>query len=134
MVGGQQATRGEIVIMASGAVMLIFSFLDFSAKQSSWQRPWFPLALLMPLYGVVMGVQIALTRFANVKLPPRVAGFTWEQIHLALGMMAALMAIGWIVTDTFSKNFGLWIEVLGAIALAIGASMLQRERNTGALG
>ncbi len=120
--------------MASGAVMLIFSFLDFSAKQSSWQRPWFPLALLMPLYGVVMGVQIALTRFANVKLPPRVAGFTWEQIHLALGMMAALMAIGWIVTDTFSKNFGLWIEVLGAIALAIGASMLQRERNTGALG
>ncbi len=120
--------------MASGAAMLIFSFLDFAGKQSSWQRPWFPIATLMPLYGVVMAVQIALARFAGVKMPARVAGFSWEQIHLALGLMAGLMAVGWLVTDDYSRNFGLWIEVIGAFALAVGACMLQRERNTGALG
>jgi hypothetical protein len=130
----QQPTSGEIVIMASGAVMLIFSFLDFSAKQSSWQRPWFPLATLLPLYGVIMAVEVVIDRFANVKLPPRVAGFSREQIHLALGLMAALMAAGWLITDTGSKNVGLWFEVLGAIGLAVGAFMVQRERGTGAIG
>jgi hypothetical protein len=129
----QQPTPGEIVIMVAGLVMLLASFLDFSGKQSSWQRPWFPLATLLPLYGVVMAVQIVITRFGNVKLPGRVAGFTWEQIHLALGVMAGLMAIGWLITDTYTKNVGLWFEVLGGIALAIGAVMIQRERNTGAV-
>jgi hypothetical protein len=130
----QQPTTGEIVIMAAGLVMLIFSFLDFSAKQSSWQRPWFPVATLLPLYGVVMAVQIVIVRFANVKLPNRIAGFSWDQFHLALGLMAALMAICWLVTDTGNKNIGLWVEVLGGIALAVGAVMLQRECNTGAVG
>ena len=134
MADGQQPTPGEIVIMASGAVMLIFSFLDFSAKQNAWQRPWFPIATLLPLYGVVMAVQIVIARFANVKLPPRVAGFTWEQLHLALGLMVALMAAGWLITDTGNKNVGLWFEVFGAIGLVVGAFMLQRERNTGVIG
>jgi hypothetical protein len=129
----QQPTPGEIVIMVAGLVMLLASFLDFSGKQSSWQRPWFPLATLLPLYGVIMAVQIVITRFGNVKLPARVAGFTWEQILLALGVMAALMALGWLITNTFKKDVGLWLEVLGGIALAVGAVMIQRERNTGAV-
>ena len=61
-------------------------------------------------------------------------GFTWEQIHLALGAMAALMAIGWLLTDYGNKQIGMWIEILGAIALVTGAALLQRERNPGAIG
>jgi hypothetical protein len=134
MAEGQQPTPGEIVIMASGAVMLIFSFLDFAVTRNSWQSPWFPIATLLPLYGVIMALHVALTKFANVKVPARVVGFTWEQIHLALGLMAGLMAIGWLVTNTGSKKVGFWFEILGAIGLAVGALMLQRERNTGAVG
>jgi hypothetical protein len=63
-----------------------------------------------------------------------VLGFTWEQIHLSLGSMAALMAIGWLLTDTGSKQIGQWFEILGGIALVVGAVLLQRERNTGAIG
>ncbi len=106
MVGGQkggQATRGEIVITAAGALMLIFSFLDFSAKQTIWQKPWFPLATLMPLYGVIMAVQIAITRFGNVKLGARVAGFTWEQIHLALGLDGRAHG-GWLVDHRYRQQ------------------------------
>jgi len=114
--------------------MLIFSFLNFAPKTSAWASGLFPIATLLPLYGLVMALQIALTKFASVKLPDSVLGFTWEQVHLALGAMAALMAIGWLLTDTGSKQIGQWFEILGGIALVVGAVLLQRERDTGAIG
>ena len=114
--------------------MLIFSFLHFAGDTSAWGSHLFPIATLLPLYGLVMALQIALTKFASVKLPDTVLGFTWEQIHLSLGAMAALMAIGWLLTDYGNKQIGMWFEILGGIALVVGAVMLQRERNTGAIG
>src|SRR5262249_27868656 len=134
MADQQSPTPGEITIMAAGAVMIVFSFVSFAADTSSWGRGLFPIATLLPLYGLIMGLQIALTKFASLKFPDSVLGFTWEQIHLALGAMAALMAIGWLVTDVNNKQIGLWFEALGGIALVVGAVMLQRERHTGAIG
>jgi len=113
--------------------MLIFSFFHFAGNTSAWGKFAFPVATLLPLYGVVMALQIGLTKFANVKLPDSILGFTWEQVHLALGAMAALMAIAWLITDTPDKQIGLWFEVLGGFALVVGAVLLQRERNTGAI-
>jgi hypothetical protein len=81
-----------------------------------------------------MAAHIALTKFANVQLPDRVAGFTWEQVHLVLGILAALMAVALLFTDIGDKKIGYYFSLLGAIALVVGAVMLQRERNTGALG
>jgi hypothetical protein len=120
--------------MAAGAVMIIFSFLHFAADRSAWGSHLFPIATLLPIYGLVMALQIALTRFASLNLPASVLGFTWEQVHLALGAMAALMAFGWLVTDYGDKQIGMWFEILGGFALVVGAVLLQRERNTGAIG
>jgi len=83
---------------------------------------------------VIMALQIVLTKFANVSLPGQLAGFTWEQVQLAIGLMAGLLALGFLITDLPDKQVGLWFEVLGGIALAVGAVMLQRERHTGAIG
>jgi hypothetical protein len=113
--------------------MLIFSFVSFAGNTNSWGKGLFPIATLLPLYGVLMGLQIALTKFASLKLPHSVLGFTWEQVQLALGAMAALMAIGWLITDVGSKQIGGWFEILGGIALVVGAVLIQRERNTGAV-
>jgi hypothetical protein len=138
MADRQSPTPAEIVIMAAGAVMLIFSFLHFGGSskfgRSAWQSPFFPIATLLPVYGLVMALQIALTKYAGLKLPAAVIGFSWEQVHLALGVMAGLMAIGWLFTDLGDKQVGEWFEILGGIALVVGAVMLQRERNTGAIG
>jgi predicted MFS family arabinose efflux permease len=134
MADRQSPTPAEITIMAAGAVMLVFSFLHFAADRSAWGSHLFPVATLLPLYGLVMGLQIALTKFAGVTLPESVLGFTWEQVHLALGLMAGLMALGWLLTDYGNKQIGMWFEILGGIALVVGAVMLQRERNTGAIG
>jgi len=120
--------------MIAGAVMLVGSFLDFAGNTSAWGRYLFPIATLLPIYGVIMAAQIALTKFAGVKLPEQVAGFTWEQIHLVLGIFAGLMAVAWVITDLGDKQIGEWLLVLGGIALAIGAVMMQRERQTGAIG
>ena len=48
-----------------------------------------------------------------------------------LGFLAAMLAVGWFVTDVGKRDVGLWVEVIGGIALAFGAANLQRERNTG---
>jgi asparagine N-glycosylation enzyme membrane subunit Stt3 len=127
-------TPAEIVIMVAGAVMIVFSFLDFVAGASSWGTGSFPIVTLLPVYGLLMAVHIALTKFAGVNLPESIAGFTWEQLHLAVGAMAALMAIAWLITDIGDKKIGAWFEILGGIALLVGAVLLQRERQTGAIG
>ena len=134
MADRQSPTPGEIVIMAAGGAMLVFSFLHFAGDTSAWGRGLFPIATLLPAYGVLMALQVVLTKFAGVKLPASVLGFTWEQLHLVVGAMAALMAVGWLFTDYGDKQIGAWFEILGGIALVVGAVMLQRERNTGAIG
>jgi hypothetical protein len=134
MADRQSPTPGEITIMAAGVVMIVFSFLHFAGDRSAWGSGLFPIATLLPLFGLVMGLQIALTKFASLNLPQTVIGFTWEQVHLALGAMAALMALGWLVTDYGDKQIGMWFEILGGFALVVGAVLLQRERNTGAIG
>src|SRR6187551_848057 len=106
--------------MIAGAVMLVASFLDFAGNFSAWGRYLFPIATLLPLYGVIMAAQIAVTKFASVDLPDRFVGFTWEQVHLVLGLMAGLMAVDWLVTDTGDKQIGEWLEILGGIALTVG--------------
>jgi hypothetical protein len=127
-------TPAELTILIAGAVMLIGSFFDFAGSVNAWGTYLFPVATLLPLYGAVMALEIGLTKFANVNLPQRVVGFTWEQVHLVLGIMAGCMAVGWLVTDLSSRGFGYWLEVLGGIAIAAGAVVLQRERNTGGIG
>jgi hypothetical protein len=132
--GNKSPTPAEVTILVAGGVMLIASFLDFAGETSVWGRFVFPVATLLPLYGVMMAVQVALTTLARVRLPHRVIGFTWEQVHLLLGLFAGAMAVGWLISDVTQKGIGFWLEVAGGIALAVGAIRLQRERHTGAIG
>jgi hypothetical protein len=133
-VTGHKPTPAELTILIAGGVMVLASFFDFYTGASAWAKYVFPVATLLPIYGLIMAVEIAVTDLGGVKLPGRVAGFTWEQIHLVLGLMAGLMAVAWFVTDTGKKPVGQWIEIAGGIALAVGALNLQRERHTGAIG
>ncbi len=130
----KQPTPGEWAIMGGGGVMLIGSFLDFSYGESALLgEGLFPVTTLMVLYGVVMALQVALTKFANVSLPDRVLSFTWEQVHLVLGVFAALMAVFWLVAAE-DKGIGVFLVLLGAGAACAGAFIIQKERATGAIG
>lgn len=128
-----QPTPAEWAILGGGAAALIGSFLEFALERSAWGRVWFPIVTLIPVYCVVMAVHVAITRFASANLPDRVAGFSWEQLHLVLGFFATLMALFWLVAGE-DLGPGIWLMLLGAAAALVGAVMNQRERATGAIG
>jgi len=134
-VNKSQPTTAELTIMIAGAAMLIGSFLGFyEHTASAWGTGLFPIATLLPIYGVVMAAQIAVARFTQVQLPPRVAGFTWEQVHAILGLLAVILAVLFLAVDNAGLGAGIVIDFLAAIGLAVGAFRLQQERNTGMIG
>src|SRR4051794_38642494 len=86
-----QPKPSQWVLMASGAVMLIFSFLPFvkasfgGGSRSAWSTDaGFPLSWWPLLFGVAIAGLVAATIFANVRLPDNVLGFTWKQIDFIL--------------------------------------------------
>jgi hypothetical protein len=133
-----QPKPSEIVIMVSGLVALISAFLawytapgGFGGDANALDSGLFPIAFYIPLIGLVMGLHIALSKFANVNFPERILGFTWPQIHLALGFFAVLLGLGYLILDNgFDKGIGLWLGVLASIGLIVGAVLLNNEENT----
>jgi hypothetical protein len=133
-VDNKQPTPGEWAMIAGGAVTLIGSFLDFAGDSSAWGEGAFPIVTLIVLYSAAVAVLVALTRFASVALPERVLGFTWPQLYLALGFFASLMALGWLVAAD-DVGAGLFIMLIGSVAVLVGAVLAERERSTpGTLG
>jgi len=125
-------TPAAIVLMASGAVALIGSFLDFQGFEdfgaSAWSSGNFPVVTLMALFALVSGAVIALTRFAGVQLPAQVAGFSWTQIHLVLGFFAALYALAFLVVKIGAdRKIGFWLILIGCVGSLVGAIMLTKE-------
>ena len=140
----KQPTPATWVILGGAVVMLIGSFLDFykvdafgfSQSYSAWSGDlFFPESIIPVLCGLAMGVHVALTTFADVKLPERIAGLGWNQIHLALGIQAGLMMVFWLFTNKlgYDAGIGFWLMLISGIALAVGAVLRQQEAPATAL-
>jgi hypothetical protein len=148
-----KASPANLVILIAGVVMLIASFLDFnkyssssttvtiggqtihvggvgSVSYSAWSSHYFLIATIPVLLGVLMAAHVALDTFApTVKLPERPLGFTWTQIHLVFGAQVTLMMLAFLIRDTgpLDKGIGLFLMLLAAIALLVGAILRTRE-------
>jgi hypothetical protein len=132
----RQVKPSDIVIMVSGAVALIFSFLPWFEGAGDDINAWstdltFPLGTYIPLIGLILAGEVALSRFANVNLPDRILGLSWVQIHMVLSIFAVLLAFGWLIIDPFNagvdKGIGLWFCVLASIGLLVGAILEYME-------
>jgi hypothetical protein len=127
----------SIIIMASGAVMLLFSFFDWFEAGGFSVNAWsgdgvdsFPLFTYVPVFGALCAALIAAKTFGNVNLPANIAGFTVTQVLKALGIFCVLLVIGiWIAFggDGIDTGIGLWLSLLGSIGLVVGAFMLDNE-------
>ena len=131
-----QPSRAEIVIMAGGAVTIVCSLLAFytapvgDGSVNAWDSGLFPLATYAAFSGLISGGTIALRRFANVALPTHIGGFSWEQVHLLLGIFAGLIMGGYLVSDSgYGYGIGFWGMLAGTAALIVGAVMLPKERH-----
>lgn len=144
-------STANLVILVAGVVMLIASFLAFnkysrasvtignvhiggSISYSAWSSHYFLIATIPALIGVVMAVHVALVTFApQVKLPDEVLGLTWTQIHLVLGFQATIMMLAFLIQDTgaLDKGIGLFLMLVAAIALLVGAVLRMQETPSG---
>ncbi len=92
----------------------------------------FPVALIPLLMGLFAAGHLALTKFANVNLPQRVLGYTWEQLYLNAGFTATLYMTLSLITDSgfggVDKSIGFYLSWLGSIGLGVGAFLIQKER------
>ena len=132
-------SRSGIVIVASGAVVLVGSLLHVYESNSAWSSGYFPVLTLPAIFGVIMAAHVLATEVAKgVKTSDRVLDFSWTQVHVALGCWAALMMLCFLVgeagvsargaTISPSKGIGFWLMLLGSIGLAVGAVMRTTER------
>jgi len=146
-VQNSKLSTANIVILAAGVVILIGSFLPFYKADSplggtdssnAWSSGQFLIATLPALLGVLMAVQVALVAFANTTFPERVLGFTWDQVHLALAFQITIMMLFFLIRDPnfgvgglgVDRGLGLFVMLVAAIGLLVGAVMRSREGAT----
>jgi hypothetical protein len=144
-------STANLVILVAGGVMLIASFLAFNKislpsvsvggikiggthSYSAWASHFFLIATIPALLGIVMAVHVAVDAFASgVKPPEKVLGLDWNQIHLVLGLQATIMMLAFLIQSTspLDKGIGLFLMLLAAIALLVGAVLRMQEPASG---
>lgn len=135
---------GEIVVIASGVLMLIFSFLTWyeieessffeGQSWSAWSNAFnlFPLATLIAVIGAVLAAATAAARFGGVALPDRLAGFSWSQLRLAAGVLGTLTLLAYYLRSfgddgSIDKGIGMLVTLLASVGLLVGAVLTHRE-------
>ena len=129
----KKLTPAEIVIVASGLALFIFSFFDyykqddFDYSVNAWDE--FPLFTYAALFGLIAAVQLLATKLGNVQLPSQVLGFTWPQVHFVLAVFALLNMLGIFLAaeEGIDTGIGLIIGLLASIGMVVGAVLLQQE-------
>ena len=128
-------SRAELVIVIAGALALIGSFLDWFSYGRYGANAWegngipsamFPTYTWVAIAGVLMALAVVLPKYTNVTLPATVMSFTWVQIHLVLGFIAALLTVSYLLAgDEFAIGF--FLSLIAGIGLLVGAVMLNQE-------
>ena len=125
----EKPTVPDIVMMAGGAVCLLFSFFVLQASAADPHERLGKRAVpARDIRGALRchrrRLGLVRMKFANVKLPEPILSFSWKQIRLALSIFAVLLMFGFLILDTgYDKAIGFWLMMLGAIALVVGSVM-----------
>ena len=134
----------EKIIAGSAVALLLISFFPWfglgNATVDAWDNLLSSFAVLI---GIVMLVQVFLTRFSTAKLPKLPIG--WGQVHLLLGALALLLVlIQLLVGDDFEVNvagvtqvsadlerkIGVFLGLAAAAGLAYGGFRKSKEPET----
>lgn len=126
----KQPTVPEIIMMAGGAVTILFSIFAFwkfgsQNESAAFGKFAFPVTSSIPFFGLLILLSIVLTKFGGVKLPDPIIGFTLKQLRLILAFFAMWLMLGFTVMDVAGadRGIGFWFLFLGSAALLTGAIM-----------
>jgi hypothetical protein len=114
-----------IMLIAGGAVMLLSTFLDWVSEgpfgANAWDTDFFGLhGIFVAIIGLSIGGGVAAKQFGNVSMPDKILGFDHDQLHLALGLSAFLIAFGVQFREGAAIGVLLaWVSAAVIIAAAI---------------
>jgi hypothetical protein len=131
-------------LIGGGAIgLLLFSFFPWFGALGGSRNGWdyFLFGVIPVLLGIVMAVQIYLSRFTETKLPK--PPIPWGQIHLIAGGLAAFLVLlkliigdkvgGGTVLGTsipsisLDRKFGIFLALLATLSLAAGGFLKMQE-------
>lgn len=112
-----------------------------SPEDSDSYTGLFPIVTIAGLLALGTAVVVALRIFTSTSVPETMVGFTWPQLHLATAVFAALVTISFVILDksfglsdefedagaSIGAGLGLWLGLLAAAGLVVGAVMTQKE-------
>lgn len=131
----KKLTPSDIVILVSGAVLLIVSFLPWidadtpigSFTENAWEH--FPGWVYPAIAGTLAALHIVLTKITNTSMPGTVFGLNWTQIHWILAVFAGLTVVALLFEEGFTDNAGVgfWLSLVATAGLIVGAAIRSRE-------
>ena len=131
----RELTLGQIMVMAAGVLMFIWSFLDWYSSPgfgaNAWSTTTFPGLVLtgtwVPLLSLAIAVLVAIKAFGS-GLPDRAWGFSWAQLSMVVGLIDVLITFGFLVANrtvgtigTLSLGIGLILSFITALVMLAGA-------------
>src|SRR3954462_668881 len=116
----RQPTVADIVMVVGGVVTFNFSFLDFFEGTNAWASGLFPVTTIIAVLGLAMAVFVLLDLLAGFQLPPFLT-FNYKQMYVTWGVTAAVFMLAWLIIDGPDKKAGLYLMLIGSLAMAVGA-------------
>jgi hypothetical protein len=127
------AEPGWFVLTLAGFAALLGSFLPFytfaeGVDVTVWSRGLFPTAALIPLLGLVVGLQALFVLIAGHEPRSPFLNFTWEQVRLAAGAFMILLALSYLLQDRTGGSLGSGYVVLSLASLVTFAGGVMTRR------
>jgi len=132
----KKLTPGEITTVASGLLLLVFSFFkwysvdlgpfgDFS--RNGWQSPGAFWSIVAILLGIVLAAHVIVEKLSGLELPERLGSVGWGVVHLAGGAIAFLFLIIKVINHSSDSAIGLWLGLLCGAGLTAGGYLMAKE-------
>jgi hypothetical protein len=122
----RQPTITDIIMLAGGAITLLFSFLNFvefgDQGESAWGTGNFPLLTIPAILGLATVVFVLLEWFVAPTMP-KILTFDLKQMYVTWGITAAAIMLAFFVTDKrgLDTGIGAILSLLGSLAMATGS-------------
>jgi len=132
----KKLSTGEWVTVASGIVLLIFSFFHWYSVdlgplgtfgRNAWQSPGAIWSVLAVLLGVVLAAHVLVGKLSNVELPDRLGSVGWGVMHLAGGALAFVFVIIKLINQSSDTAFAFYIGIIASAGLAVGGYLMAKE-------
>jgi len=106
-------TLGQVLVMAAGVLLFIWSFLDWYSTPgqgfNAWSGSTIPGLVLtatwVPLLSLAIALLVGIKAFGS-GLPDRVWSFSWAQLSVVVGLFDVLITFGFLVANRSVGGFG----------------------------